>query len=69
MTKSESKLLIGALPNRPTEIWRMSADNKRAKDLLNWEPKISFEKGILKTIDWYKKFIQLYHSNSGLREL
>jgi len=69
LTKSESKLLIGALPNRPTEIWRMSADNKRAKDLLNWEPKISFEKGILKTIDWYKKFIQLYHSDSGLREL
>ena len=69
LTKSKSKLLIGALPNRPTEIWRMSADNKLAKDLLNWEPIISFEKGLSKTIDWYRKFIQLYYSDSGLRKL
>ena len=69
LTKSKSKLLIGALPNRPTEIWRMSADNKLAKDILNWEPIISFEKGLLKTIDWYRKFIQLYYSDSGLRKL
>ena len=34
LTKSKSDLRIGALPDRPTEIWRMSADNKKAKEIL-----------------------------------
>ena len=69
LTKSKSELLIGALPTRPTEIWRMRAENKRAKALLNWESKISFEDGLIKTINWFKNFIELYHGNSGLKTL
>jgi nucleoside-diphosphate-sugar epimerase len=57
LTHTKSELKIGALPYRPTEIWRMCADNSRAKKILGWKPKISFEDGLKKTIEWYKKYI------------
>ena len=45
---------FGALPDRPTEIWRMFCDNSKAKELLGWEPKHSLREGIDKTISWYR---------------
>ena len=47
----------------------MRAENKRAKALLNWESKISFEDGLIKTINWFKNFIELYYGNTGLKTL
>jgi len=57
---SKSELKIGVLKNRPTEIWRMKADNVRAEKYLEWVPKIPFEKGLVLTINWFKKFVHLY---------
>lgn len=69
-TKSSSELKIGVLKYRPTEIWRMVAANERAKALLNWTPKISFEEGLRRTIKWYKKFLEQYgDKNSPLGAL
>jgi nucleoside-diphosphate-sugar epimerase len=45
---------IGALPDRPNEIWRMYCDNTRARERLGWEPNHSLRDGIVKTIDWYR---------------
>ena len=45
---------FGALPDRPTEIWRMRADNTKARDLLGWTPKVSLEDGLRRTIAWYR---------------
>jgi UDP-glucose 4-epimerase len=58
LTKSKSKVTFGALPYRPTEIWRMFCDNTKAKKILGWTPKIGLEKGLKETILWFKK----YHS-------
>ena len=44
---------FGALPPRPTEIWRMFCDNSKARRLLGWEPQTSLEDGLRKTIDFY----------------
>jgi len=55
LTESKSKIEIGALPYRPTEIWRMCAANENAKKYLNWEPKTSFEDGLKETIKWFRK--------------
>ncbi len=67
LTNSNSKLYIGKLPYRPTEIWKMSTSNKLAKDILGWEPKIKFIKGLKLTINWYKEFLKIYNnSNSPL---
>lgn len=60
-TGSASELRIGELPDRPTEIWRMAADNSRANELLGWSPKLSFRDGIRKSIDWYRQFQSIYN--------
>lgn len=64
-TQSESKLEIGVLNTRPTEIWRMSAGTNKAKELLNWEPKINFETGLEKTIEWYRKYLKVYYDSGS----
>ena len=51
-TNSKSDLQIGALKNRPTEIWRMCADNSRSKTIFDWQPDILFEDGLKITIEW-----------------
>jgi UDP-glucose 4-epimerase len=57
LTGSRSELRIGALPYRPTEIWRMVASNEKAARLLGWEPKIDLEKGLEQSIEWYRRFL------------
>lgn len=69
-TGSQSKLEIGALPNRPTEIWRMCADNSQAKEILGWKPQVSFTEGLRRTITWYRRFLAEFNdSASGLLKL
>jgi len=46
--------LFGALPERPTEIWRMYCDSTRARERLGWAPRHSLEEGLAKTIAWYR---------------
>jgi nucleoside-diphosphate-sugar epimerase len=70
LTDSRSELRIGALPNRPTEIWRMCADNTRAAQILDWKPMVSFDQGLLMTINWYRKYLSVYYDRSSpLNEL
>ena len=70
ITNSRSKLSIGALKYRPTEIWKMYCDNSKAKQILKWKPNVSFEDGLKKTVNWYKRYIeQFYKKGSMLRDL
>jgi len=59
LTESSSKIEIGAIPYRPTEIWRMYADNTRAQEVLGWSPEVSLDVGLAKTIDWFRDYIAL----------
>jgi UDP-glucose 4-epimerase len=45
---------FGALPDRPTEIWRMYCDSTKARTLLGWKPGHTMAEGLAKTIDWYR---------------
>lgn len=45
---------IGALPDRPNEIWRMYSDSSRARELLRWSPRHTLREGLEKTIEWYR---------------
>ena len=58
LTETKSKLEIGAIPYRPTEIWRMYADNSRAKEILGWEPSIGLEEGLKQTVAWFKEYLE-----------
>lgn len=57
LSGSRSELRIGALPYRPTEIWRMVASNEKTARVLGWEPKIDLEKGLEQSIEWYRRFL------------
>ena len=40
-------------PEMPTGPMNRVADNRRARELLAWEPEVSFVDGLHRTIDWY----------------
>ncbi len=45
-----------------SEVQRLRADNTKAKELLNWEPKTNIEEGLKITINWIKQNIHHYKS-------
>jgi UDP-glucose 4-epimerase len=59
LTHTHSQVDIGALPYRPTEIWRMYADSTRAERILRWKPRISLDEGLKKTVDWFRNYLKL----------
>jgi len=51
-TKSSSKIIFNSLPEDDPK--QRKPDISLAKEKLNWEPKINFEEGIKKTIEYFK---------------
>ena len=51
---------IKQLPMQPGDVERTYADISKAKELIGYKPKTSFEEGIKKFIIWYKENIELY---------
>jgi dTDP-glucose 4,6-dehydratase len=43
-----------------SEVERLLADNRKAKELLGWEPQISLEDGLRATIDWISQHLSRY---------
>jgi nucleoside-diphosphate-sugar epimerase len=58
LTESRSPLEIGALPYRPTEIWRMFADNSRARTILGWQPRVNLSEGLKRTVEWFRGYLK-----------
>lgn len=52
MTKSKSQIAYLALPQDDPK--RRRPDINRAKNLLNWQPKIELEQGLAKTLDYFQ---------------
>ncbi len=62
MTNSKSKIVFNPLPeNDPV---RRNPDISLAKKLLNWEPTISLEEGLRKTIDYFSDLLSDKHKNN-----
>lgn len=51
---------IKQLPMQPGDVDRTYADVSKAKELIGYEPKTTFEEGIKKFVQWYKENIDLY---------
>jgi UDP-glucuronate 4-epimerase len=47
--------VVEVLPDQPGDVDRTCADINKAKTLLNYSPKVTFEDGIAKTVEWYKE--------------
>jgi len=35
---------------------KLIADNSKAKELLDWKPKVSLDEGLRRTIEWFSQF-------------
>ena len=46
-----------------SEVERLICDNKKSKELLGWEPRISLEQGLKQTIDYIKSSLDLYKAD------
>ncbi len=53
LTKSKSKIVYKPLPQDDPKVRR--PDISKASKLLKWEPKVSLEEGLSKTIEWFRK--------------
>lgn len=69
LTQSKSELRIGALEYRQTEIWRMYADAELAREILDWKPEINFKEGLVKTIEWYHRYLDTMGKSGALATL
>jgi len=49
------KILIDKERFRPYDVQKLICDNSKAKKLLRWEPEVSIEEGLTRTINWMKK--------------
>ena len=52
LTGSKSKLIYEPLPVDDPKVRQPNIS--RAKELLDWEPKIDLEEGLKNTIEWFK---------------
>jgi len=53
----------GRIRPEKSEVNRLLADNTKAKKLLQWEPKISLDEGLSKTIKWISEHVNSYKVN------
>jgi dTDP-glucose 4,6-dehydratase len=61
--------LITYVGERPGQVFRHTADWSKAKRLLNWEPKVSFNEGLAKTATWYCNQRQVWQKQLWMREI
>lgn len=53
--KTNVKITLQKDRLRPYDVNKLLCNNKKAKMLLDWQPTVSFENGLEKTIDWIAK--------------
>jgi len=56
---SGNNILVKYDPSKPTIKTQLALDYGKAKRLLGWEPKVSLDEGILKTMDWHRSNIPI----------
>lgn len=53
LSGKEPEEYIEFVKDRPGQLMRSCGDSSKAKKLLGWEPRVSFEQGLSLTFDWY----------------
>ena len=61
LTNGQDYLKVGARPMRPGEPESMVANIRKAKELLEWSPKVSLREGLGKTIAWWLEHEELWN--------
>jgi len=60
------KAVIEHLPEQPGDVERTCANITKARMLLEYDPKVSFEDGISRTVDWYKFFFSVIYPGGNV---
>lgn len=57
------KIVSKDLRKRPqkSEVIRLICDNTKAKKIIGWQPMVSLDEGLKRTIDWVKTHLEYYH--------
>ncbi len=56
----EVKIEQDRLRPEKSEVLRLISDNHKAKEALNWQPKVGMEEGLRRTIEWISAHMDLY---------
>tara|TARA_B100001027_G_C16249565_1_gene323736 strand:- start:279 stop:1268 length:990 start_codon:yes stop_codon:yes gene_type:complete len=61
----EKKINVDKKRIRPenSEVFELVSDNSKASDILNWQPELTFNEGLIKTISFVKNNLDFYKSN------
>ncbi len=55
--------------DRPGQVFRHTGDASKIKRILGWEPEVSWENGLLKTIDWYRDNRNYWEKQIWMRDI
>lgn len=55
--------------DRPGQVFRHTADATKIRKTLGWEPKVSFEEGLERTVEWYVKNGEWWHDKVWMRHV
>ena len=55
--------------DRPGQVFRHTADVTKAQRLIGWHPKVNFEEGLRRTIDWYMQNQSWWEKQLWMREI
>jgi dTDP-glucose 4,6-dehydratase len=67
MGKPES--LLTYVGNRPGQVFRHTCDRRLALELIGWEPTVSIDEGLDRTIEWYSQNQELWRKQLWMREI
>lgn len=56
---SGKRLAIEYDPSKPSIKTKICLDSTKAREIFGWTPKTTLDKGIKKTIDWYKEYYEV----------
>ena len=43
-----------------SEVMRLISDNRKAREILGWQPKVGIQSGLKQTIAWIERHLELY---------
>jgi dTDP-glucose 4,6-dehydratase len=61
--------LVTYVGERPGQVFRHTADWAKARRLLGWEPRVDFETGLARTIQWYRDHREVWQKQLWMREI
>ncbi|MGE0446496.1 MAG: dTDP-glucose 4,6-dehydratase [Vicinamibacterales bacterium] len=67
MLKPES--LITYVGDRPGQVFRHTADRRKAERLLGWTPRVPLDEGLDRTIEWYRTHRSWWEKQLWMREI